>query len=343
MSADVYDLGRCRALFNFGARAGIFELRIEFPGLATKPRTLTLTLAQEMQVDAVLEPAAFREQVSVAAAPSVVEASRTTLGHTIVRDEIDRLPVAGRDFASLALLTPGILANLAGNVVASSGIVTAGQTGRSNTFLLDGASLDDNFQANPRGGVPLDAVREFAVFTDGYAAQYGQASGAIVSVVTLSGTNHYNGSVAYLIRDDRLDADSPAVRLVASSSRQPVPFEQKVPAFSIGGPIQRDRAFFFGALEGTLIDSASVTTSRALLIYRPGVSPVSPWHSSRWQAFARADRGCCEWPAHCSLQDRWDRGTGAKQRRGTQSGEPKRWLSRRSRGGRYASSCAQHQ
>jgi hypothetical protein len=81
-----------------------------------------------------------------------------------VRDEIERLPVAARDFASLAMLTPGILPNQAGNLNASSGIVTAGQTGRSNTFLLDGASLDDTFQANPRGGVPLDAVREFAVF-----------------------------------------------------------------------------------------------------------------------------------------------------------------------------------
>ncbi len=273
-----------------GLAPGSYEVQIELTGFVTPPRTITLTVAQETRVDAVLQLAAFREQVSVPAAPSVIDASRTTLGHTIVRDEIDRLPVAGRDFASLALLTPGILANLAGNVVASSGIVTAGQTGRSNTFLLDGASLDDNFQANARGAVPLDAVREFAVFTDGYAAQFGQASGAIVSVVTLSGTNDYKGSVAYLIRDDRLDADSPAVRLVASSGRQPVPFEQKVPAFSIGGPIQRDRAFFFGALEGTLIDSASVTTSRALLIYRPGVSPVSPWHSSRWQAFARADR-----------------------------------------------------
>jgi hypothetical protein len=272
-----------------GLPPGTYELRIEVPGFDTDRRVITLTVAQELRVNAVLQPATLREHVSVTGAASVIEASRTTLGHTIVRDEIERLPVAARDFASLAMLTPGILPNLAGNLNASSGIVTAGQTGRSNTFLLDGASLDDTFQANPRGGVPLDAVREFAVSTDGYAAQYGQASGAIVSVVSRSGTNQYQGSASYLVRDDRLDAASPAARLVSSASPTDVRFEQKIAAASGGGPIQRDRAFFFGALEATSTDSASVTTSPLLSRYRPEALPVNPWQSSRWQGFGRAD------------------------------------------------------
>jgi hypothetical protein len=273
-----------------GLPPGSYELRIEVPGFDAHVREIILTVAQEMRVSPVLYPARLREHVSIEGSPPLVEAFRTTLGHTIVRDELERLPVAARDFTSLALLTPGILPNQAGNLNASSGIVTAGQTGRSNTFLLDGASLDDTFQANPRGGVPLDAVREFAVFTDGYPAQYGQASGAIVSVVTRSGTNQYHGALRYLVRDDRLDATSPAARLLASSTAPPeVPFEQKIPAASAGGPIRRDRAFFFGAVEGTLVDSASVTTSPLLPRYRPIATSVNPWHSSRWQGFARAD------------------------------------------------------
>jgi hypothetical protein len=273
-----------------GLPPGSYELRIEVPGFEADVRAIILTVAQEMRVNAVLLPAILREHVSVEGPPPLVEASRTTLGHTIVRDELERLPVAARDFTSLALLTPGILPNQAGNLNASSGIVTAGQTGRSNTFLLDGASLDDTFQANPRGGVPLDAVREFAVFTDGYAAQYGQASGAIVSVVTRSGTNQYHGSLSYLVRDDRLDATSPAARLVASSAAPPeVPFEQKIPAASCGGPIRRDRVFFFAALEATFVDSASVTTSPLLPLYRPSATSVNTWHSSRWQGFGRTD------------------------------------------------------
>jgi hypothetical protein len=267
-----------------------YELRIEVPGFHVDRRTITLAVAQEMRVDAVVQPDELREHVSVIGTTSIIEASPTMVGHTIVRDEIERLPVPARDFASLAMLTPGILPNQAGNLNASSGIVTAGQTGRSNTFLLDGASLDDSFQANPRGSVPLDAVREFAVFSDGYSAQYGQASGAIVTVVTQSGSNEFHGNVRYLVRDDALDASSPAARLIISTRPPPdVPFAQKIPAASMGGPIQRNRAFFFAALEGTLIDSAAVTTAPLLLTYRPNASLVNPWHSSRWQSFGRVD------------------------------------------------------
>ncbi len=273
-----------------GVAPGSYELWISAPGFERDVRTLDLTVAQDVQVYAVLQPAAVREHISVAASESVFEETRATPGRTITRHELERLPVAARDFANLALLAPGVLPNLAGNLQASSPIVSGGQTGRGNTFLLDGASLDDPFQSNPRGGIPLDAIREFVVLTDGYGSQYGQASGAIVSVVTRSGSNDYRGGVSYLLRDDGLDASPPAARLVAPEAASPqVPLRQTIPAGSIGGPIARNRAFFFGAVEGTLMDTASITTSTLLETFRPAAPAVSPIHSSRWQEFGRAD------------------------------------------------------
>ena len=155
------------------------------------------------------------EQVTVAAQPALAESSTTTLGRTFETKDIEELPVAARDFANLAVLTPGILTNHSARGVVT-GIATAAQNGRNNTFLIDGLTLDDHVFATTRGAVSLDAIEEFMVLSNNFTAEYGQASGAVVSVLTRSGTNQHSGRGFYFHRDDQWDATAGAVKLTAS-------------------------------------------------------------------------------------------------------------------------------
>lgn len=266
-----------------------YDLRVDMSGFATNTRTIGVTAGQALKIDIFLRPRGIDEQVAVTSRASSLD-TRTAVGRAILQEELRSLPIADRDFASLGVLTPGVLANQSPNLHNTSAIVSGGQSGRSNTFLLDGASLDDTFQANPRGGIPLEAVREFVVLTDGYPAQYGQASGAIVSVVSRSGSNGYEGGGGYLLRDRQFSAVNPMARLSArpdasGDSR----LQQNIATVSVGGPIRRNRTFFFAAIEGTRTSTAAVTTSPLLSVFRPGVSPVSTIRSWHWQLFGRAD------------------------------------------------------
>jgi hypothetical protein len=117
----------------------------------------------------------------------------------VTRAELDTLPLALRNFAALANLTPGIAG------VGGGGIQAAGQTTGSNSYLVDGASNDDTRVATQRGGFSLEAVREFAVMANHFSAEYGMASGAIVSVVTRSGTNNFQGRI-FAFHGDRAES-----------------------------------------------------------------------------------------------------------------------------------------
>ncbi len=157
---------------------GRYVLLARHPGF--DPATVaefTLHINHDLRVRLILRVARVTQSVTVPA-PALIERG-TSVGRTTTRDEIDGLPVADRDFANLALLAPGVLEN-ATNPGTSTGIVAAGQTGRNNTFLLDGLTLDQADNGNIRGNVPLDAIAEFDVQTGGFAPEFGQATGAVL-------------------------------------------------------------------------------------------------------------------------------------------------------------------
>lgn len=279
------DAGRYRLI---GLPPGLHRLDVEFGGFEPQHVDVTLVLDGDATLDVTFRPAALRETVVVSSGPTLVETVRTILGRSILSAELDALPVPGRVVTSLATMTPGVLTNLAGNATASTSIVASGQTGRGNTFLLDGLSLDDTFQGIVRGGPPLDAVREYVVMTNGFTAEYGQASGAIVSVLTRSGSNRLAGRTSYYHRDDRWDARPATARLLPSSSNE-ARFEQKALSGSVGGPLVPDRTFFFGAVEATDMDTGYLITTPGLTVHRPGEPPSVPMSRRRWQVFGRAD------------------------------------------------------
>ena len=167
---------------------GKYEVAAELAGFGQLVRSdLSLTVAQEVTLALTLRVAALEEAVTVTAELPLVETTRSSLGTTITTNEIEELPIAGRNFATLAQLTPGVTST------AGSGISSAGQLTRNSTFLIDGLSNDDDSVAGQRGGFSVDAIKEFIVVSNSFSAEYGQSSGAIVSVVTRSGTNTING------------------------------------------------------------------------------------------------------------------------------------------------------
>lgn len=271
-----------------GLLPGPHEFHAELAGFEPFAAAVALVSGEGTRLDVTLGPASLRETVSVTGEESVLDTARLPLGRTTSRIEIDSLPVSDRGFLHLASLTPGVLPNQAANVLTSSAIVTAGQTGRSNTMLLDGLSLDGTFLASLRGGLPIDAARDFVVMTNGFTAEYGQASGALVSVSTRSGTNAVAGRASYFHRDARWDAPPATARLVAQARPAP-PFEQKMPGITIGGPIRTNRAFYFGSLQETIVDTSYVAATPLLATFRPEAPASVPLRTRRFQLFARGD------------------------------------------------------
>lgn len=291
-----------------GLVPGRYDMTVELPGFAPWAQSdMLLSISQEAEINPTMKIASLAETVTVAAEAPASETSKTSLARIITTKDIEELPVAARDFANLALLTPGILTNHSTARGAVSGIATAGQTGRNNTFLIDGLTLDEQAFANVRGSVSLDAIREFMVLSNNFSAEYGQAAGAIISILTRSGTNQLAGRGFYFHRDDRLDATPGAARLVVPPEEKSK-LEQKVLGGFVGGPIVRDRAFFFGSVEQTIRNTESIVTSRVLKTFRPNDPTRLPVRSRVAQVFGRGDLNLT--PVNVlTLRYRLDRGT----------------------------------
>ena len=170
----------------------------------------------------------------------------------MTRESLDNLPLLTRNFAGLATLAPGVTG------VGGGGVTAQGQTDRSNSYMVDGVSNDQIVTAGNRGGFSLEAVREFAVMTNQFSAEYGLSSGAVFTVITRSGTNEIKGRVFAFHRGDGLDAQNPFSKAQGSGK---APFSQQRYGGFLGGPIVRDRLHYFGIYEGSRQRETSVITS----------------------------------------------------------------------------------
>ncbi len=251
-----------------GLPPGRYEITADLSGFGRLVRSdLVLTVAQEVTLALTLRVAALQEAVTVTGELPLVETTRSALGTTITTTEIEELPIAGRNFATLAQLTPGVTST------AGSGISSAGQLTRNSTFLIDGLSNDDDSVAGQRGGFSVDAIKEFIVVSNSFSAEYGQSSGAIVSVVTRSGTNQMNGRGFYYHRDDSWDAATAASKLVTPTPPKSK-LEQKIVGGFFGGPIRQNRAFYFASLEYTKRLTENLVTAPTVGVFLPN-DPVA--------------------------------------------------------------------
>ncbi|MGH7487487.1 MAG: carboxypeptidase regulatory-like domain-containing protein, partial [bacterium] len=216
-------------------------------------------VAVSSRMDLVLSPGQLTEVIEVVGILPLVETSGNNQGGTIEARQASELPVNGRDFLKTLQLIPGATSDPSSVADAPGSFGTFsinGSRGRSNNYLLDGADMNDGFRNNPainEPGVwgtpstilPLDALAEIPVIS-GADAQFGRNSGAIVNLVTKSGTNQFHGSAFEYFRNSALDA-----RNYFNSTAVPQnPFHNNQFGGSLGGPIVKNKTFFFLAYEG---------------------------------------------------------------------------------------------
>jgi outer membrane receptor protein involved in Fe transport len=229
---------------------------------AVAHRGVRLTVGQTAVVDSVLEIGTVSEQIEVRGDAASVNLATGSVSGLVGEREIRDLPLNGRSFQQLALLQPGVQAALAaGNDVVGGRtpkISINGTRPEMNSFLLDGTDISNVYNKTPgsAAGVLLgvEAVLEFQVLTNAYSAEFGRSAGGVFNAVTRSGSNRYHGSLFEFHRNSALDA-----RNFFDPASLPKPdFTRHQFGGVLGGPLQRDRTFFFGAYEG-LIERLGVT------------------------------------------------------------------------------------
>ncbi|HUG54957.1 MAG TPA: TonB-dependent receptor, partial [Vicinamibacteria bacterium] len=265
-----------------GLGLGRYEVRVERAGFQPSVRTgIALSVSEEAVVDLELVLGAVREAVVVEASAAPVETTRATLSHLVDGRRIRFLPLNGRDYAQLLLLQPGVVLSRssAGSANVGRGIKVsvAGARPNQNLFTLDGTDLNDALNTTPASAQGLmtgvESVQEFRVVTQAMSAEYGRAVGGVFQVATRSGTNTFHGSAFAFHRNDALDARNY--------------FDLEKPDFSrhqfggtLGGPLARDRTFFFMGYEGLregkgITQVAAVPDAEARRGRLPGRAPFA--------------------------------------------------------------------
>ena len=216
----------------------------------TCAKGVALDLNQVVSVDITLQLGSSAESVEVTGAPPVVDTSSTQLGAVVNERSSTQLPLNQRDVYQLLQLQPGVQSQLGNDLFYGSdraGVVTVnGGRGRSNNYTVNGGDGNDLFANLPAVEPSPDSIEEFRVISNSFDAEYGRNSGAVVNVVTKSGTNDLHGSFYEFFRNDVLNAHP----FTFVQSSKPA-FKQNQFGGTIGGPIKKDKTFFFASYEGT--------------------------------------------------------------------------------------------
>lgn len=249
---------------------GTYRVTVELPGFGASTRSgIALALGQSVTLDFTLELGAAREEVTVSAEAPLVQVGRTEVSSVVSQQFIDNLPINGRDFIGFSVITPGVSTDRTPQQGASatSGLSFTGQRARANNIMVDGLDNNDPVVGAVRAVFSQEAIREFQVLADSYSAEFGKASGGVVNIVTKSGTNDPHGNAFYYFRDKSLNAKNYFDQydvLGNPVSLEKAPFNQKQWGATLGGPLQKDRSFFFASFERTdIADSRLVTIDPA--------------------------------------------------------------------------------
>jgi len=210
---------------------------------------ITLDVNETAQVSIRLEVGAETQQIEVRADAALVQSTVSSLGETVMEREILDLPLDGRNFSQLGLLQPGVvpltpgLLEAGGPARQNQAYAVDGQRPESNNFMIDGAdnesSVDGGFVLKP----PIDAIAEFRILSHNANAEFGRNTGSTTNIVTRGGTNSFHGALWEFLRNDAMDASDYFTQSVQ-------PLKQNQFGATFGGPILKNKTFFFGYYEG---------------------------------------------------------------------------------------------
>lgn len=233
---------------------GTYQVIAEAAGFSkVVNENVTLTLGQAARLDIALKVAGdLSEEIIVTAAPEVVETTKTAVTQTIDQQRIENLPINGRSYLNFALTNAQISRDNSPPLgpAPTTGLNFGGQRARSNLVQVDGADNIDNSVNAARSTVSQEAVQEFQVVINSFAAEFGRTAGGVVNVITKSGTNDLHGNVFGFIRQRAIQARNALAFPPAGANEKPA-FTRGQYGFSLGGALKKDKTFFFIALDQT--------------------------------------------------------------------------------------------
>jgi hypothetical protein len=245
-------------------RVGKYTVTVEHPGFKKAVTVaVTLDVQQRVALDVILQVGQISESVEVTSTTPLLETETSELGQVVDNKRMANLPLNGRNFAQLALLTAGTAPSEPGaRDEGGFGFSANGARSLQNNFLLDGVDNNSNLpdllnETNYVIQPSVEAIEEFKVQTNAYSAEFGRGNGAIINATIKSGTNSFHGSAYEFLRNEKFDAKN-----FFDDPNSPIaPYKQNQFGFTIGGPIFHNRTFFFADYEGLRIRQAQTTTS----------------------------------------------------------------------------------
>src|ERR1700733_649364 len=226
-----------------------------------------------------LTVAGAHENVTVSGAPGLVDTQSSAVSTVLDERALSDLPLNGRRFSDLMLLSPGVTQDPRSLTSSQNGDLSfGGIRGFQNSFLVDGGDYNNAFFAQPRGRdrapfeVSTEVVQEFRVSTNAYGAEQGRSGGAVVNVVTKSGSNHLHGTSFYHFRDSSLGAADPFLAFRPHNRQQQL-------GGTIGGPLKRNKIFFFAGFDQHIFHSPNVVEfldGSAQVVPAAGTGPYTP-------------------------------------------------------------------
>lgn len=242
-------------------KVGSYEIVVRQEGFAESTTKVTLTVGASFNLPVALSVESTQEHVTVNGESAVIETARTQVAGTVAQNEIKNLPLNGRSFFDLLLVLPGVSpTNTAStqlfpetSAIPGQGISVSSQRNFSNSFIVDGLSANDDAAGLPGTFFGLDSIREFQVVTSGGQAEFGRALGGYISMVTNSGSNDLHGTAYGFFRNDSLNAAN-----ALTNAKQPMTQAQY--GGSLGGPIIRNRTFFFSNFEQRMLNQDGLIT-----------------------------------------------------------------------------------
>jgi hypothetical protein len=254
---------------------GAYEVRLEHPGFAPYRHTgVVLSLGQSVHLDIVLAPASASAEVTVSAQPSAIDTSQTSVVSSVDQERIEELPVRSRNYLDFVLLAPGVSSSPVASALSGStpltgnGFSFGGLRPRSNNVSIDGLDNNDEYTGSSRIELSPEIVQEFQVVNNGLSAESGGASGGSINVISRSGTNTVHGDAFIFAQDGALNARDPFEMEPAKPA-----FRRFRAGFALGGPIVKDKTFYYAAVEqehnrgqrGTDIDPTVASTINSFL------------------------------------------------------------------------------
>jgi hypothetical protein len=268
--------------------AGTYSVTADLSGFASvTTRNVELNVATERDLNVSLKQAAVKEQITVTAAAPLVETT-PAIGTVISQREMQNLPLNGRQFANLGSLAPGTTLSVNADPTKPGQLTIAlnGGSGRNVNFLVDGGDNTDDTIGGALQNYNIEAVQEFNIQTQQYKAEYGRTTGGVLTVVTKTGTNDFEGSAYEFYRDKSLNEKTTGEKDAGAGK---APYRRDQYGASLGGPIIKDRAHFFITGERTKRDTSYIIDTSGIYPSFDGSAVTTPFKDDLMTAKASGD------------------------------------------------------